>query len=66
MNWMALTEIVLVVLPLAVIIYDVIAIEKGGTEASISAVVLKTSLKRPIVPFAVGVLCGHLFFSQVP
>ena len=66
MNWVSITEGVLMVVPLAVIIYDVIAIEKGGTEASISAVVLRTSLKRPIVPFAVGVLCGHLFFSQVP
>ena len=66
MTWRNVTTLLLVVLPLAVIAYDVIALWRGGSAATISEVITGVSLKRPIVPFAVGVLMGHLFFSQSP
>jgi hypothetical protein len=63
-SWRATTTALLVVLPALVIAYDVIAAWRGGGAATISDVILSVSLQRPIIPFAVGVLCGHLFFSQ--
>ena len=44
--------------------YDVWAMVHAGASASISDVILQASLRRPAIPFAAGVLCGHLFFSQ--
>lgn len=36
-----------------------------GKGATISEVTLGFAQRHPIVPFAVGVLCGHLFWPQV-
>jgi hypothetical protein len=46
-------------------IYDIYAAIKGGFSNTISWVVYTNSLKYPIIPFAIGVLCGHFFWSQV-
>jgi hypothetical protein len=43
-------------------IYDIIAAVVGGQESTISVIVWNVSLKHPVIPFAVGVLCGHLFW----
>lgn len=66
MTWRTFTVVLLVILPALVIAYDVLAVWRGGATATISNVILTVSLKRPIIPFAVGLLCGHLFFSQTP
>lgn len=34
-----------------------------GIKGTISYFVWQTSAKYPVVPFAVGVLCGHLFWQ---
>jgi hypothetical protein len=47
---------------LAIIGYDVYAIIKGGTEASISYTIYSWSYKYPIFTFACGVLAGHFFW----
>jgi len=44
--------------------YDVYALISGGVEATLSRVTLRTALNHPIVPFAAGILCGHLFWPQ--
>lgn len=48
-----------------VLLYDVYAVFKGGFTNTISWVIYSNSLKYPVIPFAAGVLCGHLFASQV-
>ena len=65
MNWRNLTTMVLIVGTATVILFDAIVAWRGGAGATISEVVLATALRRPIVPFALGVLVGHLFWSQV-
>lgn len=45
-------------------IYDVFALIKGGTEASISYLLITWSYKYPMLPFTMGVLCGHLFWRM--
>lgn len=62
----ALTGKILAILVLVLIVYDVIAIQKGGTEASISSVIIAFAYKMPIFTFLFGVVCGHLFWRMRP
>ena len=54
----------------AILVYDVYAIMKGGTEASISSNIIVASYKMPFMVYAVGlingVLIGHLFWRMKP
>ena len=62
MSTRALTGIVIAVSVAVLIIYDIWAVVTAGNEATISVVILDLSHKYPIIPFAVGVICGHWFF----
>jgi hypothetical protein len=46
------------------IIWDLIAGFGGGAEATISQLVLDLSRQFPVIPFACGGVCGHLFWPQ--
>jgi hypothetical protein len=59
-----LTGAILVCVTATLIAYDIYAIMAGGVEATISRVILETSASMPILAFAAGVLCGHLFWPQ--
>ena len=56
------------VIVLAILGYDVIAIANGGTEASISSIIITWSYKMPFFTFCAGffpgVLVGHLFWRM--
>jgi hypothetical protein len=54
--------IVLTILTLGV--WDVYAVANETPGDTISEIVLKASLRRPIIPFIIGVVCGHLFWPQ--
>ncbi len=54
--------IVSVVITLATV--DLWLLVTGGVEATFSHVILSASSRWPIIPFAAGVLCGHLFWPQ--
>lgn len=60
------TYAVIPFLVVAILGYDVYAILKGGTEASISALLIKASYEMPfmvyMIGFGNGVLAGHLFW----
>ena len=62
------TFVIIPLLVLAVLIFDVIAIIEGGTEASISSLIIKTSYEMPFftwsMGFIPGVLVGHLFWRM--
>ena len=60
MNAKRLTAIMLITLVFVLTIYDFVIYYFGGSEATISLVVLRSSLNYPIIPFGMGVLCGHL------
>jgi 1-aminocyclopropane-1-carboxylate deaminase/D-cysteine desulfhydrase-like pyridoxal-dependent ACC family enzyme len=60
------TTVVMMVAALIVLLaYDIFAAVTAGTNATISWMLWTLSHKWPIIPFSVGFLCGHLFFSQV-
>jgi hypothetical protein len=48
--------------------YDVYAIAKGGTEASISSLIITASYKMPFMVYIIGlfngILVGHLFWRM--
>jgi hypothetical protein len=45
-------------------IYDIAAAMLGGREATISYDVLNAAQAHPVIPLAVGVILGHLFWPQ--
>lgn len=53
-----------------ILIYDVYAIKVGGTEASISSLIIASSYEMPFMVFCIGfflgVLAGHLFWRMRP
>ena len=52
----------------AILVYDVYAIAVGGSEASISALVIKSSYQMPFMVYMIGlfngILVGHLFWRM--
>ena len=62
------TLVLIPVIILAILIFDVYAIAEGGTEASISALIINLSYKFPLLTFMIGflsgLLCGHLFWRM--
>ncbi len=66
MNWKKYTVIFVVVLFASILIYDVVAISQGGTEASISHLLNVWSYKFPAFTFFMGFLAGHIFWRTGP
>ena len=52
----------------AILIYDVFAIGSGGTEASISSILIDMSYRMPFMVYCIGlingILVGHLFWKM--
>ena len=44
------------------ILYDIFVILKDGVQSSISVRLYRIGKDNPILPFAMGVLCGHWFW----
>ena len=59
-----LTGVLLIITTVAVIAYDVAIYFVAGGDATISDIVLEYSWRHPVLPFAIGVLCGHLLWPQ--
>jgi hypothetical protein len=49
---------------LAIAVYDIFAIYSGGTEASISHIMIEWSYKYPSFTFLMGFTMGHLFWRM--
>jgi type III secretory pathway component EscT len=58
------TVIFIVSVGLLIAIFDVYIIAKKGKTESISAHIIRVSHKYPSIPFLLGFLCGHLFWSM--
>jgi hypothetical protein len=64
MNWKKTTVIVILTMFFIVAVYDVLAIQGGGVEASISHTMIVWAYHFPLFPFLMGVLTGHLFWRM--
>jgi hypothetical protein len=61
---MNLTVLFMLVIILSVTIFDVFIIYKKGKYESISAHIIRAAKKYPSIPFLIGFVCGHLFWSM--
>lgn len=59
-----MTMIFTIVMIVIVAVYDVYAMIIGGTENSISHMLITKSYDYPIIPFLIGVLTGHLVWRM--
>jgi hypothetical protein len=59
-----MTAVFVAVLIAAIVIFDIFIIMKKGKYHSISAFIIRASHKYPSVPFLLGFVCGHLFWSM--
>lgn len=64
MNWRQITKWVIIGSVVFIAGYDVLTITEGGVQTSISVMLYNYSCANPIIPFAFGVLMGHLFFPS--
>jgi len=62
------TFYIIPLLVILILIYDFVAIYNGGSEASISSLVISFSYKMPmftfLIGFGLGFVCGHLFWRM--
>lgn len=58
------TAVFVLTITVASILFDAVMYWRGGWEATISYLALSKSRRYPIIPFALGVLVGHLFWPQ--
>ncbi len=58
------TKIVLLIVLLVMIIFDIWVIWYYGTDQSISRVIFELSRAHPVIAFAVGFVCGHIFWRN--
>lgn len=65
-RWKKITAAVTVLTIAALGVYDVVAIQMGGTEASISHMIIMYAYQYPLMPFLTGVVMGHLFWRMKP
>lgn len=63
-----LVALLILALIVIVLVYDAVAIHYGGTEASISSLIITSSYQMPFMVFCIGfflgVLSGHLFWRM--
>jgi hypothetical protein len=62
---MTVTHWVLIMTVLGLVIYDLIAASRWGVSETISNQILLLSRRWPIIPFGMGLVMGHFFWSQI-
>lgn len=59
-----MTKIMMLIVLVLVIIWDVAVAVNSVPGDTISEITLATAYRHPVVPFAIGIVCGHLFWPQ--
>lgn len=65
MSWPGAGVIVFMVLLGMLLLYDLIALAIGGYKATVSAQMLRFSMKFPVIALIVGFFLGHLFWPNL-
>jgi len=58
------TVIVMVVAVIVLIVWDIVVAVNPTPGDTISEITLNFARNHPVVPFIVGIVCGHLFWPQ--
>ena len=64
MNYRQVTGWFVLALIVVIAIYDIWVMSVGGKEASISQVLIDYAYEYPSFPFAMGFVCGHIFWRM--
>lgn len=64
MNWKKATVVFIILTIAAIAVYDVLAIQHGGKDASISWTLIVWSHEYPSFTFLMGFTMGHLFWRM--
>jgi hypothetical protein len=64
MNYKRITGLFVIIAFFVIIVYDFWVYSKAGTEGTISWFVYDKSHEHPMIPFGVGVICGHFFWQM--
>jgi hypothetical protein len=60
---MTLTTIILALGAFLLACYDIVVAVSLGPSATLSAVLYKLSQRYPVIPFVIGFVLGHIFWS---
>ncbi len=60
-----LTEAVIYGSIIVLVVYDIFILLDKGVDQTISSVLLKISKNYPIIPFALGIVFGHIFWPNI-
>jgi len=63
MNYETVTKVILLLIVFVVTVWDVFLISTGNYAATFSVVLYEAAKAWPIIAFALGVLCGHVFWQ---
>ncbi len=63
---MKTSALVTTVLIITLGIYDLVCVLVGGESVSVSAFLVNVGFTSPMVVFAIGFICGHLFGYMKP
>ena len=68
MKYRRATQIFIMLIIMVIASYDIFVLTApdGGTESSISHVLLSWSYRHPVLPFSFGFIMGHLFWRIKP
>lgn len=59
-----ITKVVMIATAALIILWDIYVAVEPTPGDTISEVLLGWAMQHPIIPFAIGVVCGHLFWPQ--
>tara|TARA_Y100000114_G_C11748592_1_gene322987 strand:- start:90 stop:290 length:201 start_codon:yes stop_codon:yes gene_type:complete len=59
-----IARLIIVAIIVVITVWDVAVVSMGRPDTTISAVILKLSKEHPMIPFALGVVIGHLFWPN--
>lgn len=57
-------QVIMIVLAIAIIVWDIIVNYADMEQYTVSAELFRLSATYPIIPFALGVLAGHVFWPN--
>lgn len=58
------TAAILIVAIIVLVAWDIYVAANGVKGDTISEIALDFARRHPVIPFAVGIVCGHLFWPQ--
>ena len=63
MDWLYVTKFLLILVFIVIFVWDsIIMFFAADLNATISFAIYTISRQHPIIPFTIGVLCGHVFW----